>query len=90
MYYLDEIKTQQLKSNGYFSFIKGPYDKKQHQNQQCGLDLYVDVLNQYTGRVCSVKLYENKTGLHFKFDGTHYLDEFTEDVVYVPYQILKL
>ena len=90
-YHLDEIQTQQLKSNGWFSLVKPPYHKVQHLNQQNGLDIYVDVLNHYTGRINSVKLYENKSGLHFKADGsTHYLEEFTDDVVYVPFQIIKI
>lgn len=84
------IKSQTLKSNGLFSIIKEPYDKKQHPNQQAGLDKYVDVLNEYTGNVNSVKLYENRKGFHFKADGsTHYLSEFTENVLHVPFQIIR-
>lgn len=85
-----EIEQYTLKSNGWFSIVKEPYDKKQHPNQQQGLDKYVDVLNHYSGRVNSVKLYENNTGLHFKADGTHYLYEFTQDYLYIPFQILKI
>lgn len=83
-----DIVQYKLKSNLQFSIITEPYKKKQHPNQQGGLDLYVDVLNHYSGKECSVKLYENTKGLHFKFDGTHYLTEFTEDVIYIPYQII--
>lgn len=74
------------KSNGNFAMIKAPYAKKQHPNQQGGLDSYVDVLDHHTGHVNSVKLYENKRGLHFKKNGTHYLADFTHEAVYIPYQ----
>ena len=88
---MNNIQSSQLKSNGWFAIVKEPYDKKQHPNQQSGLDRYVDVLNQYTGRVNSVKLYENKSGLHFKADGsTHYLSEFTDNVIHVPFQIIEI
>lgn len=84
-----KIESYNLKSNGWFSILIPPYDKKQHPNQQQGLDKYVDVVNHYTGNVNSVKLYENKTGLHFKADGgTHYLEDFTKNVTYIPFQIL--
>lgn len=86
-----EIQQYTLKSNGWFSIVKEPYDKKQHPNQQCGMDSYADVLNHYSGRINSVKLYENKSGIHFKADGgTHYLDEFIADYLYVPFQILQI
>jgi hypothetical protein len=88
---MTEIKTQTLKSNGWFAIIKEPYDKKQHPNQQSGLDKYVDVLNQYTGNINSVKLYENTKGLHFKADGsTHYLSEFVDEIIHVPFQIIEI
>lgn len=88
---MSEIKKYKLLSNGWFAIVKEPYDKKQHPNQQCGLDHYVDVLNQYTGRVNSVKLYANTKGLHFKADGsTHYLGEFTSYIIHVPYQIIEV
>lgn len=83
-----QLQYSTVKSNGQFGLIKGPYEKKQHPNQQGGLDQYVDVINYYSGRVCSVKLYQNTLGLHFKMDGTQYLDEFTDDAIYVPFQIL--
>lgn len=85
-----DIKYTLVKSNGYFGLIKEPYDKYQHPNQQCGLDLYVDVIDFCTGQINSVKLYINTKGLHFKKDGTHYLDEFTGEVAYVPFQIIKV
>lgn len=88
---LTGIKSETLQSNGWFAVVKEPYDKKQHQNEQCGLDTYIDVLNQYTGRINSVKLYENTKGFHFKADGsTHYLDEFTSYITHVPYQIIEV
>lgn len=83
------IKQQALKSNGSFSLVKGPYSRKQHPNQQGGLDLYVDVLDECTGNFNSIKLHENKKGLHFFRHGTHYLSEFTQDVVHVPFQIIR-
>jgi len=85
----NNVESYSLKSNGWFSILIPPYDKKQHPNQQQGLDKYVDVVNHYTGNVNSVKLYENKTGLYFKADGgTHYLDYFTQEVIYIPFQII--
>ena len=81
------IEKYKLKSNGYFSIIKEPYDKKQHINQQEGLDKYIDVLDHDTGVVNKVKLYENTKGLHFKKRGSWYLNEFTKDYLYVPFQI---
>lgn len=84
------VTYQRCKSNGSFSMIREPYDKKQHPNQQSGLDCYVDVLDEATGNINSVKLYENKRGLHFKKGGTHYLDDFTKDNVYVPYQVREI
>ena len=82
-----EIESYNLKSNGYFSIVREPYDKKQHQNQQGGLDRYVDVLDHDTGVVNVVKLYENTKGLHFKKRGSWHLNEFTKNYLYVPFQI---
>lgn len=83
------IKQTKVKSNGSFGLLAGPVKHKQHPNQQDGLDLYVKVINFDTGRECFVKLYENSKGLYFKQNGTHYLDDFLEDAIYVPFQILK-
>ena len=83
------IKQEWLKSNGSFGLIKEPYAKKQHPNQQEGLDQYVDVVDFCTGQINSVKLYENTKGLHFKKNGSHYLDGFDSKVLYVPFQIIK-
>lgn len=85
-----DIKYTLITSNGWFGLIEGPYSKDQHPNQQCGLDMYVDVIDFHTGQVNSVKLYENTKGLHFKKDGAQYLSEFTEKVAYVPFQIIKV
>lgn len=84
------IEIHELESNGYFSIVKDPYDKKQHQNQQEGLDKYVDVLDHDTGVINSVKLYVNTKGLHFKKRGSWYLSEFTLKYRYIPYQICAI
>lgn len=84
------MRVMKLKSNGYFSIKKMPYSKKQHPNQQGGLDLYVDVIDEITGNLNQVKLYENKKGLHFKKNGSHYLDEFVIDVEVIPFQVIVL
>ena len=84
------MESFNLKSNGYFSIKKMPYAKNQHPNQQGGLDMYIDVIDEYTGNLNSVKLYENSKGLHFKKNGSHYLSEFTIDVQVIPFQVLRL
>lgn len=84
------IKHTKVKSNGSFGLLEGLVEHKQHPNQQEGLDLYVKVVNFWTRRECFVKLYENSKGLYFKQEGTHYLNDFTEEVVYVPFQILDV
>lgn len=84
------IKQFELKSNGSFGLILGPFAYKQHPNQQEGLDQYVQVVNFSTGAICTNKLYENSKGLHFKQSGTHYLDSFVDRVIYVPFQIITL
>lgn len=85
-----DIEKHIIKSNGRFGMIAEPYGKNQHPNQQCGLDLYVEVLDFYTAQINTVKLYENSKGLHFKKDGTHYLTGFKNLVAYVPLQIIKV
>lgn len=84
-----KIDYKLIKSNGRFGIVAEPFEHKQHPNQQEGLDLYVQVLDFWTTQVNTVKLYENKKGLHFKKDGSHYLEDFTETVAYVPFQIRK-
>lgn len=84
------VKSYELNANQYFALIDGPFDKKQHQNQQKGLDVYVRVLNMDSGEECVKKLYENKKGLHFKHSGypPSYLSEMTIGVIYIPYQVI--
>lgn len=84
-----KVASRVVKSNGKFSITREPHPSKQHQNQQNGLDLYVHVLDHFTGNVNRVKLYENTKGLHFKKNGRHYLSDFTQDYIYVPFQIIK-
>jgi len=84
------IKQQTLKSNGRFSILREIYSKKQHPNGQCGLDQYVDVVDHNTGNINSVKLYENTKGLYFKKFGNWYLEDFTQDYLHVPYQIIRI
>ena len=84
------IQQRELKSNGYFSILKDPYNKEQHPNQLEGLDLYVDVVDHSTGFVNSVKLYKNTKGLHFKKGRSWYLGDFDKKFLYVPFQIIEL
>ena len=84
---MKSITSYELKSNGKFSIVNHSYYKKQHSNQQNGIDMYVDVLDHSTGIVNSVKLYENTKGIHFKKGGNHYLPEFVLDYIYIPLQI---
>lgn len=81
-----EITKIEAPTDGLFALIKQPYAKQQHPNQQGGLDLYVDIIDLDTGNLNSVKLYENKKGLHFKKGGSHYLSEFIGIVTVIPYQ----
>jgi len=68
------------------ALIAGPYEKKQHPNQQCGTDEYVDVIDLRTGERGSVKIYINKSGKHIKKNGTFYLHEFKFDTEIVMFQ----
>lgn len=77
-----------LKTNGDFSLVTDIFDKEQHPNQQCGLDKYVSVLDHSTWNINTVKLYENSKGLYFKKNGTHYLDEFTDEHYWIPAQLV--
>lgn len=87
-----KLKQYTLRSNGDFAIIEDPTPHKQHPNQQKGLDLYIKVLNIYTGEECFKKMYENKKGLHFKHTGYSpmYLDEFDKTIVYIPYQTYEV
>ena len=73
-----------------FGLVGEPQSRKQHPNQQKGLDLYVDVINFDSGEWCFKKLYENKRGLHFKHTGYSpmYLDDFTEKATVIPFQVI--
>lgn len=79
-----------FKHNGNIALISEPYAKKQHPNQQCGLDKYIDILDLGTGMVNTVKLYENTKGLHVKKGGSHYLDEFTDECLISPYTVTDI
>lgn len=69
---LDKIETHKVKSNGFFGILEGPFEKKQHSNQQNGLDLYIKLINYSTGEQCCKKLYKNTKGLHFKHSGGYW------------------
>lgn len=83
------IDVKYDKSYPYFGLVGEPRQHRQHPNQQKGLDLYVTVVNFSTGEMCFKKLYENKTGLHFKHTGYSpmYLDSFTSDAKVIPFQV---
>ena len=85
---MDKILQYRLKSNGIFSIKKDRYPKKQHPNQQEGMDEYIDVVDHGTGNINSVKLYKNTKGVYFKKNGNHYLHDFIKTVGYVPFQII--
>lgn len=72
-----------------FGLIGDPHPHKQHQNQQAGLDIYVHVVNFDTGETCHKKLYENRSGLHFKHTGYSpmYLHNFVADAEVCPFQV---
>lgn len=87
---LDDVERQVLKASDFFAILKEPYEHKQHQNEQNGLDLYIEVLNFDTGEKCFKKMYKNSKGLHFKHTGypTQYLSDFIQTITYIPYQII--
>lgn len=74
----------------YFGIIGEPFDRKQHQNQQCGIDVYVNCVNFNTGERCLKKLYKNNIGLYFKHTGysNMYIDSFTSTYTVVPFQVI--
>lgn len=84
-----DIQNEILLTNGRFLLIT-VVDKLQHPNEQNGLDKYVKVINISTGEICSKKLYINTKGLHFKHTGSppNYLKDFTQEAVYVPFQVI--
>lgn len=81
-----QVLNIEAPTNGLFALVKQPYGKAQHPNQQCGLDIYVDVIDLVTGNKNSLKLYDGVRGRYFKKNGTHYLSDFTKTVTVVPYQ----
>ena len=93
------MEKYNLKSNGYFSIIAiDKNSKKWHFHCDPNMtDDSVKVLNEATGEECYKKIYENKKGKHFKHSGMRfegcpsvmYLDDFTQDVTYVPFQVLR-
>ena len=88
--YLESLTVYKLLSNGSYSLVDGPFEQKQHPNQQNGLDLYVKILDHTTDNINIVKLYENKNGLFFKKKGNHYLKNFRTHILYVPSQTMEL
>lgn len=66
------MKSYVVKYNNkypHFGLVGHPVSKKQHSNQQNGLDLYVTVVNFDTGEECFKKLYLGKRGVYFKHTG---------------------
>ena len=86
---LEKISVKYDPHYPHFGLQDGPMEHKQHPNQRAGLDLYVRVINFETGETCFKKLYENKSGLHFKHTGYSptYLDQMTADAVVYPFQV---
>lgn len=84
------IKVKYDPNYAHFGLVGEPEEHKQHPNQQNGLDLYVRVINFDTGEQCFKKLYENKSGLHFKHSGYSpmYLKDFTDDCTVIPFQVV--
>ena len=66
--------------------IGEPYGKKQHPNQQCGTDEYVDIIDLRTGQLGSVKIYINKTGRHIKKGEVFYLDRMKKEIEFCMFQ----
>lgn len=78
-------------SDGNFAISGEPYKRKQHTNQQNGLDIYVNLLNLRTGNWNTCKLYKNTKGYHAKLSGFSpvYLQSFTKlvEVVFYDYRM---
>ena len=76
----------------FFGVVEEPIHHPQHPNQKRGLDLYVRVINFETGEECFKKLYENKSGIHFKHTGYSpmYLVDFRSVATVIPFQVLGL
>jgi hypothetical protein len=86
---LERIEVAYNPDNPCFGLYGKPFPMKQHPNQQCGLDVYVKVINFETGEWCQKKLYKNDKGLHFKHTGYSpmYIDDFIEKASVVPFQV---
>lgn len=89
-----KIEQMNVKSNGVFGIIDGP---KEVEDFWKNVSLRITVVNFSSGEVCDKKVGENTKGLHFrhsgqnrKTNGTYYLADFTETVLYVPFQIIKV
>jgi hypothetical protein len=94
LYHLASLKRIDIRLDPaypHFGLVGEPVAHRQHQNQQNGLDLYVNVINLDTGEVCFKKLYKNARGLHFKHTGysSMYLVDFSEDAVVYPFQFVR-
>ena len=70
--------------------LGNPYEKKQHPNQQCGTDEYVDVIDLRTGERGSVKIYVNTKGKHIKKNGVFYIDEMNINTEVCEFQFRKV
>lgn len=88
---LESYKCRYNKNYPYFGIIGEPFDRKQHPNQQKGLDIYVRCVNFDTGEICMKKLYENTKGIYFKHTGysSMYISEFNDECLVFPFQVLK-
>lgn len=84
------IVANKLKSNGKFALVRDVFHKKQHPNQQAGKDLYVEVLDHSTGVINVLKLYDNRKGLFFKKGKFHYLHDFNQEIIWIPYQVFNV
>lgn len=84
------LEHHKLKSDGWYGLMREPYEQYQHSNQPNGFNLYVDVLDFSTHKVNRVKLYKSGKGLYFRTYGNHYLSDFKQTVIYVPFQIIKV
>ena len=95
------IEQRKVKSNGFFGILNGPTKEHKYPEHKLGeLAEYIELINFSSGEFCRKKIYENTKGKHFKHSsgyhrhqdsaGTHYLKDFTEEALYVPFQIIQL
>lgn len=75
-----------LKANNHFAILREPYETIRTH----GLvdNFYVDILNLTTRYESTNLLKTDEKGMYFQYNGRHYLTEFTEDVIYIPYQTI--